>query len=336
MPKQLVASSGGSTLTPRQAHVARINQIITHIDGHLGEALDLGALAAIAHFSPWHFHRIFQALTGETLADCVRRRRVEGAAQRLLQTPRRTALSIAFDVGFTSAEVFSRAFKAHFGVTPTAWRRGAWSSWVEFNRSQLSKIHQAEHKRHQALIRSVRQDSENWPIGSVLPSSIGVSMPVAIKTLPSFRLAYLRYTGPYGHPNVTRTWERFSAWCAENGLLKPRRKMFGIVLDNPMITRPERCRYDVCVEVPADFQPSGEVGIQVLSARRYACTQFIGTAVELPAAWERLIASLPFRGWQADNAPAIEYYTEDFVVDPDTGIFRFELYVPVRSEVATS
>jgi len=97
-------------MNEHQAYIARINRVIDHIDAHLAEPLDLPTLAAVAHFSPWHFHRVFQAVTGETLADRVRRRRLEVAAAKLLASPPATALAIALDVGFGSAEVFTRGF----------------------------------------------------------------------------------------------------------------------------------------------------------------------------------------------------------------------------------
>ncbi len=102
------------------SYTARVNRVMDHIEAHLDETLDLYALAGIAQLSPFHFHRLFQALTGETLADRVRRRRLEVAAGRLLMRPDSTALRIALDVGFNSAEAFTRAFRAHFGVTPTS------------------------------------------------------------------------------------------------------------------------------------------------------------------------------------------------------------------------
>ena len=62
--------------TPQPAachtYIARINRVTDHISANLAGTLDLQALADVACFSPWHFHRVFQAVTGETLADCVR------------------------------------------------------------------------------------------------------------------------------------------------------------------------------------------------------------------------------------------------------------------------
>lgn len=70
------------TSTHRHAYVARINRVVDYIDTHIDQGLDLATLAEVAHFSPWHFHRLFLAMTGETLADCVRRHRLEAAARR--------------------------------------------------------------------------------------------------------------------------------------------------------------------------------------------------------------------------------------------------------------
>ena len=92
-----------------------MNAVIDHIDRHLDKKLDLAALADIASFSPFHFHRLFRALLGEALGDYVRRRRLEIAGVRLLSQPGVSVLNVALGVGFGSAEAFTRAFRAKFG-----------------------------------------------------------------------------------------------------------------------------------------------------------------------------------------------------------------------------
>lgn len=184
-------------------------------------------LAGVAHFSPWHFHRVFQAMTGETLADCVRRLRLEAAAQRLITRPAESALSVALDLGFGSAEAFTRAFKAHFGIPPAAWRRGGWHDWTARQRGELRKIHQALRKQDQAAPRALRNHPIDQPAGLANIDDEGVNMQVEIKTLPAGRLAYLRHIGPYGDPAIGRVRERFGRWCAQRGLLEPPRRCAG-------------------------------------------------------------------------------------------------------------
>ncbi|MET1078643.1 MAG: AraC family transcriptional regulator [Pseudomonas sp.] len=315
---------------PRQAYIARINRVMDHIDTHLADALDLNTLAAVAHFSPWHFHRVFQAMTGETLADCVRRRRLEAAAQRLLQSPPLPALQVALELGFASAEVFSRTFKAHFAMTPTAWRRGGWRDWVAQQQAALSKIHQGLHKAHQAAAAAFRDNPRHWPSGPVATKR-GLTMHIEIQTLAPQRLAYLRYTGPYGSPDITQTWGRFAAWCAAHGLMEPRRTMYGLSLDNPAITAPDKCRYDCCVVVDEEFKAQGEIGVQTHPGGRYACAHFSGTATDIHAAWMHLYGDwLANSPWQADDKPNLEIYPVDFVMDPVSGAFSCLLCVPVK------
>jgi AraC family transcriptional regulator len=319
---------------PYHAYVARINRVVDHISAHIRtqgtEPLDLATLAGVAHFSPWHFHRVFQAMTGETLADCVRRLRLEAAAQRLLASPPQAALTVALDVGFASAEVFTRAFRAHFGMTPTAWRRGGWREWSGRQRRHLSKIHQEVHKAHQATATLFRDDPDDWPAGQPTTEK-GLTMNVEIKTLPAMRLAYLRHTGPYGHPGIPQTWQRFMTWHAQNARATVGTRMYGISQDNPDVTPPGKCRYDCCVEVPPAFQPKGEVGVQAFDGGRYACVRFTGTSATIHDAWMKMFGEwLPGSGWQAGDAPSLELYGDDMAPDPKTGAFTCWLCVPVR------
>ena len=314
----------------RSHYLARIHRVQDHIAAHLADPLDLQTLAAVAHFSPWHFHRVFQALTGETLAGCVRRLRLEAAAQRLVNRPRDAALAIALDVGFASAEVFSRAFRAHFGMPPTAWRRGGSKRWTARHRDELSKIHQAVHKPNQAAAAAFPEYAVDRPAGPATANE-GTRMQVEIKTIPAHRLAYLRHTGPYGDPAIGRTWERFGQWCAQRGLVPPRHDWFGISQDNPEITPADKLRYDCCVAVGADFQPVGEFGVQDLAGGKYACAPFEGTKADIHQAWMNLYGQwLPQSGWQADDKPGIEWYGADFHMDPATGVFNCLLCMPVR------
>ncbi|WP_257572152.1 AraC family transcriptional regulator [Janthinobacterium sp. UMAB-60] len=64
----------------RAEYARRMNAVLDHIDRHLDTPLDLAQLADVAHFSRFHFHRVFAAWMGETLGDYARRRRLETAA----------------------------------------------------------------------------------------------------------------------------------------------------------------------------------------------------------------------------------------------------------------
>ncbi len=106
----------------RAEYAERMHRVLAHIDEHIDQALDLPRLAQVAHFSAFHFHRLFAAWMGETLGDYLRRRRLEVAAMRMVAQPRLPVLSVALSVGWGSGEAFARAFKTRFGCSPSQWR----------------------------------------------------------------------------------------------------------------------------------------------------------------------------------------------------------------------
>jgi AraC family transcriptional regulator len=115
------------------------------------------------------------------------------------------------------------------------------------------------------------------------------------------------------------------------GLTPPRRRTYGVAQDNPNITPPSGTRYDACIEIPDRFEPTGELGVQVLPGGRFGCAPFRGTSADIRGAWVRLLGkTLPEAGYEPDLAPAIEIYEPDFELDPATGAFSCLLCMPVR------
>lgn len=96
---------------PNNDYISRINKVIDHIESYPDEDLTLHSLAKIASFSPFHFHRIFKAILGESVNDYVKRSRLERAAKRLVANDKLPITTIALDVGFTSSAVFRELLK---------------------------------------------------------------------------------------------------------------------------------------------------------------------------------------------------------------------------------
>jgi AraC family transcriptional regulator len=250
---------------------------------------------------------------------------------RLLAARRQSILKIALEVGFKSPEVFTRAFVTHFGVTPSAWRRGAAAAWHKQRHSEWSRIRQEDRKQHQEAKAEWLQHPDAWPRPTVAAPK-GSAMNVAIKTIESTRVAYLRYVGAYGTAGLTRTWQRFSDWCGARGLLNPGAARYGVARDMPELTAPDRCRYDACIEVGAAFQPdpNDEIGVQHIRGGTYACVDFFGTGIDIHEAWGRLFTNwLPGSAFEVDDRPALETYGEDSSLEPETGRFRCQLCLPV-------
>lgn len=308
----------------RSEYTRRMNKVLDHIDQHLDRPLDLAALAEVAHFSPFHFHRLFAAWMGETLGEYLRRRRLEAGAVRLAGNHSVAVLEVAVAVGFASGEAFARAFKLHFGCSPSAWRAQTPERWTQ----QLNTARASRNPDQALSNRSQVRDAAGMEHGGSPTALAEITMQVTLKQLRATEVAYLRHIGPYG-PAVGAFWKStFIPWLHAQGLAG--RAQYGIGHDDPSVTTPDKCRYDTCVEVPAGFVASEPAGKHTLPGGRYAVLAFEGTPADIGAAWTELLRTwLPASGLQIDARPCFEYYPVDARYDAKTGAFSCELCLPV-------
>jgi AraC family transcriptional regulator len=260
---------------------------------------------------------------GETLGEYLRRRRLETAAMRLIAQPDLPVLHVALAVGFGSAEAFARSFKARFGSTPTAWRAR------ERERRAESKGRQAERKPGQAKRKRGRETAGGGgEAGTTRNDAQEVPMKVTIIDRKPVYVAYFRYVGPAGEP-ISEFWRtKVAPWMETNGLIG--RTRYGVSLDDPGITAPAKYRYDACVEVPPDFTGTGKYLTTTLPGGKYAVARFEGTVEKFTDAWSALLRDwLPASGMQLDARPFFETYGPDSSWDPETGVMRCDLCVPV-------
>jgi AraC-like DNA-binding protein len=102
--------------------IEKIHESMDYIKDNLCEALSLEELARKAHFSAFHYHRLFRLASGEPVAEYIRKRRLENAAADLADTEEKL-VEIAFKYRFGSQESFIRAFKRQNGISPGEYRR---------------------------------------------------------------------------------------------------------------------------------------------------------------------------------------------------------------------
>lgn len=107
-----------SALTRRQ-----MDTLADAIAEGLDQKWPLARLAALLDLSPFHFARSFKAAFGTPPHAYVSGQRMAAGA-RLLRSTRKTVEQIAVATGYASAAHFTHAFRQHWGITPTAYRRG--------------------------------------------------------------------------------------------------------------------------------------------------------------------------------------------------------------------
>ena len=296
----------------RVEYLSRINRVIDHIAAHLSEDLSLEVLARVANFSPYHFHRLFRAMVGETLNRFIGRLRVEKASLQLIYQPRKSVTEVAYDCGYSSSAAFARAFKEAFGMSATQWRSGGYQRY--------SKNRKAKDKDDQE-IGKMRKDYDlppmyidpvtNHPRWEVTMPD-GSKIQVEVRDVPEMHIAYLRHIGPYaGNAELFRgLFEKLMRWAGPRGLLRfPETRIMSIYHDDPKITDEDKLRTDCCITVPEDTEVDGEIGKAVMPAGLTAMARFELTSDEYPQAWNFVFGQwLPQSGYQPDDRPCYELY----------------------------
>ena len=229
----------------------RILRVLTHIQEHLDEALDLEELAPVACFSSFHFHRVFAAMTGETIADHVRRLRLERAAMEL-RSGAKQVIQVALDAGYEAHEAFTRAFKAAYGVSPSEFRRATGPIAI---RPAPSGVH----------------FRPGVPLTTFNTNHITTKiMKVITKKIKPMRVAYLRHIGPYAYESVSHTWIDLMARLSADKQVRKSSVFIGIGHDNPSVTPAAELRYDVCITVDEEYEPKKPVEVQTIVGGDYA------------------------------------------------------------------
>ncbi|MGV3615703.1 MAG: AraC family transcriptional regulator [Fimbriimonas sp.] len=245
----------------------------------------LERVADFACMSPFHFHRIFREIVGETLDDHIRRLRMEFAAHHLRLSPTGIA-DLSARTGYANHAAFTRAFRTHFDSSPVAYRRafrhGEWTIEEAFGGAMANE-------RNFSLERRI------WG-GS------------AVERLPALRVAFVRQLGPYR--GLHRPFARLARWASRRGLWDRTPVLIGAAHDDPAVTPAHQMRFDACLLVPDRVEGDGEVGVRHLRGGDYATASLVGGCA---ATWEGhgqwLACSYAKAiGRRVAKAPALEIY----------------------------
>ena len=216
--EQLVEHSGAvpriQNLEHRDAYEDRIFGVCEYIESHLQDELSVERLSEIANFSKFHFHRQFANVAGVTVFKFVQLLRLKRASYQLVYYPEMSVLEIALEASFSSPESFARTFKKEFGQTPSGFRAEPhWKPW---------------HEKYKFPRRGVLR-----------------TMNVEIVEFQETPVAVLEHRG--APELINDSVSQFIAWRKAAGLSPVDKcRTFGVLFDDPKVTKPEDFRFDIC------------------------------------------------------------------------------------------
>jgi AraC family transcriptional regulator len=273
-------------------YAQRMSRVQVFIQQHLDRVLPLEELAQVADFSPFHFHRIFRGVVGESVKQHVRRLRLERAAGQLKSGSRRI-IEVALGAGYETHESFTRAFSAAFGCPPSDFRLAARGSRLP------------------------------------APAQVHLPMQIDVRRLEARPILFLRHVGPYDQ--VGETWERLCDWAGQQGLVGAQTEFFGASYDDPEVTPADKLRYEACITVPPSTRGEGEFGVRTQPAGDFAVALHEGPYSGLNQTYAGIFGGwFASCGREPGPAPCLEFYlNEPETTDPED--LLTEVHVPILS-----
>jgi AraC family transcriptional regulator len=300
-------------MTPkRSAEICRrrVHRVMDHISEHLDQALPLEELAQLAHFFPFHFHRVLRSVAGEPGHALIRRLRLERAVHAMAHGPRESLTSIALRCGFSSSSDFSRAFKQASGFSPRSYSRDAFL--------EKSKI---------------RQDllaNAGYGLGALPGPENPDRFRVRVRPRGATRFAYVRVIGGFRPEKILAGYHKLIDWGQRRGLV-PGATLIGMSLDDPDITPMVKYRFDWCLVLPDGVSAIDEVNTALIPAGRFAELHWRGDIQKVDRAWRHLFhAWLPRSGFEPREGPAMEVFRSYATSTDHWAEFDLDCCVPVR------
>lgn len=278
----------------RMDYGRRIARVTDHIAENLDADLTVERLAEVAHFSPFHFHRIYREATGETAAETVRRLRLHRAAVDL--TREDTPLErVAKRAGYGTLAAFSRAFAADYGVPPGAYRlRG--------------NLLPPAPKRVNETLFTYR---------------------VEIEPFAGARLAAIAHRGDY--QKIGNSFAKVQIFFAAHGL--PIARSFGIYFDDPESIPEDELRAEAGLVADVGIPAHEKIREIKIPAMRCASVLHKGPYAELERAYRYLFREwLPGSGYEAADFSCFEEYLNDPRELPPTE-WLTRVHLPLKGDV---
>jgi AraC family transcriptional regulator len=261
-------------------YTRRILRVLEHLAANLDADLDLARLADLACFSPFHFHRIYHAVQGETVAETVRRMRLHRAAVDLLEHEKPIP-RIAVRAGYGSQAAFTRAFRHAYGMPPAAYRAAVGEPpgpyAVQVRSVEPVRVAAVRHHGDYAAIGGAfdrlfafgasrgllrptsrcfglfHQDPAGTPVESLrsdacleVPPSFASEGDVRTFAIPGGRQAAVLHVGPYAELNRAYTW-LYGSWLIQSGEEPADHPCVEEYLNDPRVTPAPELRTEVAL-----------------------------------------------------------------------------------------
>lgn len=276
----------------QRSYEVRINRVVEYIRTHLQDNIDLNQLAELGCMSPCHWHRVYVAMRGETVAATVKRLRLQRASSLLISSDLPVS-QIALECGYSNIQSFTRIFKAVYGLPPARYRQEG--PHVIFDEPKVEKG--------------------------------GNMFNVEIQNIENKMAMCVSHVGPYNE--IHKAFSHIQGWLVSKSLPVGSTPMFGLYYDDPDSIDSDKLRSKAGVFLDFDDESDEQVERVVVEGGRYAVIEYTGPYEAVFKAYRWLFGEwLAQSGEELADRPAIEVYLNNPQVTPPTEL-RTQILMPL-------
>lgn len=294
----------------------RIVKTIQYIDTNLDADLSLEKMAEMSAYSPFHFHRIFKLITGETLQNYIIRKKIEKSAFLLAVKKDLEIKEIYLDLGFSNHSVFSKTFKKYYGLPPSEFRKTAPAAFHKILQIQ-SKNGQIDTVFSQYICTI--ENLLNWT---------AMNLKIEVKEMQEMNLAAVMSLGLAG---VEPAYNVLIDWAKKKHLFPGDNvKMISVYHDSFKVTPPDKVRIHACMLLDEKLkEPIGEVFPETIEAGKYIVGSGEVTLNDFEQCWVSLFLWMKKHNYSTRRTFPFEIYHSNFKEHPE-GKMMVDFCIPIR------
>ncbi len=295
-------------------YIGRINKVMDYIERNLDQDLNLSEISRIACYSPFHFHRIFSVISGETINAFITRKRIEKIASQLIAGTETPLAELASKYGFNSASSFTRTFSKFYGMSPSEFR--------ENGLGPFSKISKVASKNGKELVTFEQYICSSKTINDWIMKNAQIE----VKQMPAIKLVYMKHMGSFD--KIGMVYEKLFQWAGPKGILGPNTKTITVYHDDPKVTEMSKVRQSAGITISNDLKVDGEVGLMNLPEGKFAVGRFEIGVMEFEKAWDSMCVWVADKGYTVRDGDYFELYHNDHTQHPEQK-FILDICIPV-------
>ncbi len=296
-------------------YIKRINKVLIYLDAHLDDDLSLRNISKIAYYSPFHLHRLFKAITNETLNTYITRKRIERTALMLIHNNECTIKEIAEKFGFKNDTTYSRTFKKIYGQSPTSFRKKNLNTF-----SKIRKVNSNIGKGNYFIEEYVCNINHllNW---------IKMNAKIEIKELPTMNFSFVTQIGVNG---IEDSFQKVIKWARTKEILgKPNTYIARMFHDSFKITDAEKVRMSIGLLTQLHLAEDGELEQTSIDTCKNIVGRFEMEPIEFEKAWNSLFIWMNDNGYKKADVYPMEIYHNNFNEHPEKKCV-VDLCIPVK------